>query len=60
MFKLMDKKIIIILRKLFLLNWPYDFNGFIAETRSLEMLTDVKIHKIFKCKIVKKFVIHQF
>ena len=25
MFKLMEKKIIAILRKLFLLNWPYDF-----------------------------------
>ena len=25
MFKLMDKKIIAILRKLFLLNWPYEF-----------------------------------
>ena len=26
MFKLMDKKIIAVLRKLFLLNWPYGFN----------------------------------
>ena len=26
MFKLMDKKKIAILRKLFLLNWPYDTN----------------------------------
>ena len=28
MFKLMDKKIIAILRKLFLLNWPYDLYDF--------------------------------
>ena len=27
MFKLMDKKRIAILRKLFLLNWPYDISG---------------------------------
>ena len=36
MFKLMDKKIIAILRKLFLLNWPYDQMLYSPKLESLQ------------------------
>ena len=54
MFKLMDKKRIAILRKLFLLNWPYGFsvpeNCFIVANRHTDFMTLVKksCYAIFK------------
>ena len=39
MFKLMDKKIITILRKLFLHNWPYENVKFLSEMSEIKFLT---------------------
>ena len=38
MFKLMDKKIVAILSKLFLLNWPYDLFNFYGKNNVLTIL----------------------
>ena len=50
MFKLMDKNIMAILHKLFLLNWPYDFEMFFLE------MTYCKYSKILNthCQLEKK------
>ena len=49
MFKLMGKKIIAILRKLFLLNWPYVKINLFSEVFIPTGDTKMKVHEVPRC-----------